>query len=142
MTFSLKPPAIKLSENDIEAQITGVLRLAGWKVIRLHSGLIDLPYDRGGKPAKLRVGEQGMCDWLAVHPRMHERGKPGVIWFEVKAPGRKPTETKMVQSQSGRWRKRKGQMDYLKELNAAGFCCGWFDSLDGFRKFYRERFEA
>jgi hypothetical protein len=133
--------APRLTENDVEAQVKTFLEFRGWKVIRLHSGLIPLPYERDGKKALIRIGEQGMPDWLAVHPRMHERGKPACIWMELKRPGAKPSRTTMVKSRSGRYRKRKGQIEYLCELDVQGFPCGWFDSLDGFRQFYAKRFE-
>lgn len=142
MTFHLKPPKPpKLSENDVESAICDMLRLHGWKVIRQHSGLIDLPYERKpGESAKLRIGEQGMPDWIALHPTMHKRGKPGVIWLEIKAPGGRPSRTKMVPTRGGKYRQRKGQVEYLEELRAAGFVCGWWDSLEGFREFYRKVF--
>jgi hypothetical protein len=146
MTFALKAPKPpRLTEKEVTQQICDFLRLRGWKVIRLHVGFWKRTWKRKGvdepEENKFRIGEPGMVDWIAVHPTMHKTGRPSVIWFELKAPGRKPTETRMVKTESGKWRKRPGQQEYLRALDAQGFCCGWFDSLEGFRKFYGKRFE-
>jgi len=139
MTFVLKAPKPpRLTEKEVTQQITDFLRHRGWKVIRLQSGLFKQRYPNPGATEErpIRIGEVGMVDWLAVHPTLPR----GHIWMELKRPGAKPSETKMVKTHSGKYRKRKGQMQYLRELDAQGFCCGWFDSIEGFRKFYGKRF--
>jgi hypothetical protein len=130
MTFTLKSPAVpRLSENDVERQITDFLRLRGWHVERMQSGMFQpwWPNKPTDNPRPIRVGRKGMVDWLAVQPHLHKVGKPCVLFIEVKAPGKKPNPH---------------QMKELRERVAQGFLAGWFDSLKGFERFYVQHVEG
>ena len=61
--FRLKPqPPPKLSENDVERACIDLLRVRGWYVVRLQSGLFKTPDGRF-----VRVGEKGLPDYVALH---------------------------------------------------------------------------
>jgi hypothetical protein len=49
--FRLTPPNPKLVENDVERACLDVLRIRGYRPVRLHSGLLRTPDGRW-----LRVG--------------------------------------------------------------------------------------
>ena len=61
--FRLKPPPpLKLTENDVESACIDLLRIRGWYVIRLQSGLFKTPDGRW-----VRVGKKGLPDYVAMH---------------------------------------------------------------------------
>src|SRR5215467_6279392 len=76
MPFRLTSPVVKLSENDVEKQCLGYLKLKGYLIRRLHVGRA---FWENGEP--LHLGEAGTPDYVAVHER-----HPG-FFLEVKRPG-------------------------------------------------------
>lgn len=76
--FRLKhAPLPKLSENDVERQCLDLLRVRGWYVIRLQTGLFKTADNRW-----IKVGTKGMPDYVAIHPRY-----PAFL-LETKRPGK------------------------------------------------------
>jgi hypothetical protein len=73
--FRLKPPVLKMSENDVESGCLDLLRLRGYWPIRLHAGLFKSP---DGK-RWIRGVEKGTPDWAAFC-------SPS-FFMEVKRPG-------------------------------------------------------
>jgi len=72
--FALRPPKIKLSENDVEKACCDILRLKGYMPVRQHVGLFKTPNN-----CFIRMGVPGDPDWVAVkHPS---------FLLEVKRPG-------------------------------------------------------
>src|SRR5262245_44856852 len=75
--FRLTSPRVKLVENDVEKACVDLLRLRGYYVVRLQSGLLKTPDGRW-----IRVGERGLPDYACLK---HD------FFLEVKAPGKLPT---------------------------------------------------
>lgn len=71
MTFRLRPPKIKLVENDVERQCLDVLRLRGFNPIRLQSGKLKTPDGRW-----VTIGEVGIPDY-AIPQFFLETKRPG-----------------------------------------------------------------
>lgn len=69
--FRLRPPVIKLVENDIEKQCLTALRYAGYCPIRLPVGKFKTPDDRW-----ITVGEPGLPDYVIP-----------AFFLETKRPG-------------------------------------------------------
>ncbi len=69
------PPPLK--ENDVERQCCDIMRLRGYRPVRLQVGLFKT-IDGRWNP----VGEKGMPDWIAAHPTYP------AIFVETKRPGR------------------------------------------------------
>ena len=133
-----------LPENQVEAQILGFLRARGWLVERQQAGVVIgigpllAALDRGQPITRellyrsmIRQGENGRADWVAVRAaeliqgagefvRLYQR-----IEIEVKAPGKKPSPE---------------QAKYLRDRQACGFLCGWWDSIEAFTAWYGTRF--
>jgi hypothetical protein len=72
--FRLTSP--RLSENDVEAACGDLLRLRGYWVTRVQSGLFRTPDGRW-----VRIGKKGIPDYAATHGFY-----PGFL-LEVKRPG-------------------------------------------------------
>jgi hypothetical protein len=111
---------LKLSENDIERQIVDWLCANRWIVTRQQSGLFQRP---GGK-GRVRIGEVGLADWRAERPTHGLYVE--LFYFEVKAPGKLPS---------------RDQANWLAKMWRLGFEADWFDGLDKFLAWYRERFK-
>jgi hypothetical protein len=110
-----------VTENDVEAEIIGFLVNRGWIIRRQHSAVLLTPY--GGK---VRVGEEGQCDWSAMRPTKQDRIVE-YLEIEVKRPGKKPS---------------KPQREYIAKRLHQGISATWADSLDLFRRWYHmEGFE-
>jgi hypothetical protein len=62
--FKLRPPVLKLSENDVESGCLDILRLRNYWPVRLHAGLFK---SADGK-RWIRGVEKGTPDYLAVRP--------------------------------------------------------------------------
>jgi len=116
-----------LSEADVTRQICDFLRARGWILKRQQSGLFQRPESA----ARVRIGEVGEADWMALKstPILSEYGKfaglSAVIFFGVKAPGRKPSFDQSV---------------WLETRRRLHFEADWFDSPDKFAAWYQERF--
>ena len=76
MPFKLRAPRLKVSENDVEKACRDVLNLRGYRLHRLHCGKARFP-----DGTWVQLEEQGMPDWLCVHP-----AHPA-FYLETKAPG-------------------------------------------------------
>ena len=74
--FRLKPPALKLSENDVRKACLDVLRLHHWWPIRQHVGLFQTI---GKNSHKITIGEVGDPDYVVI--------KPPSFFLETKRPG-------------------------------------------------------
>ena len=121
--FRLTEPKLRLNENEVEQAICDFLRYRGWHVYRNNVGL----FRRLNSEGKVRVGEKGMADWFAV--RSIGKNWPGYcefLWLEVKANGKKPTLE---------------QREWLARKRREGYQAEWFDSLDKFAQFYREKYD-
>ena len=78
-TFRLRSPRLlKITENEVEKQLTSWLLTRGWYPIRQHSGLFRTPDGR-----YIRVGEVGIPDYVVIHSHY-----PG-FFLETKRPGAK-----------------------------------------------------
>ena len=132
---AVKPPRVRkrrelLHENQLEAQITGFLRLRGWVCTKQHAGV----FQRNGQAA-FTIGERGIADWRAERPII----PPGqritttscfdveLFYFETKAPGQKP------QAHQKLW---------LERRQHTGLSATWFDSFSSFSLWYRQRYGA
>jgi hypothetical protein len=73
--FQLKPPRVKLSENDVESACLDLLRLRGYWPTRMHAGLFK---SVDGK-RWIKGVERGTPDWAVLI-------KPS-FFLEVKRPG-------------------------------------------------------
>jgi hypothetical protein len=117
----------RLSENDIEAQVRDFLESLGWMRLRNHVGLwtpaatahraIDREDKREGhKLIDSNVAQmhpEAFPDWAWVHSHYP------VLFLEVKAPGKKPTDKQQL---------------WLDKLKAAHFLATWTDGLDNRHK--------
>ena|SRR5215831_18282455 len=75
--FRLKAPRVPpLREHHVAQACLDYLRVRGYYPVRLNSGLFKTPDGRW-----VRVGEPGLPDYMAIHPRY-----PG-FFLEVKRPG-------------------------------------------------------
>ena len=137
--FRLTPDGkLKLSEADVVRQIKDFLALRNWVVIRCHVGTfvplrvakeaIGLVKAGRAEAAErslnrniVQACDEGTSDFLAVHPSLPP------LWIETKRPGGK---LRPAQSQ---W------LNYM--AHKRGFYCGYWDSLDAFLSFYREKIE-
>lgn len=99
--FRLTAPRVKLVENDVERACIDVLRLKGYYVVRLQSGLLKTPDGRW-----IRVGEPGLPDYCAIKRD---------FFLEVKAPGRKLSPA---------------QVNKIFELEACNFRVATVDSVE------------
>jgi hypothetical protein len=127
-----------LPENQVESQILGFLRARGWLVERQQAGVVIgigpllAALDRGQVITRellyrsmIRQGEKGRADWVAVRCGTPDSGNVQRIEVEIKAPGKKPSAE---------------QLKYLRDRQACGFLCGWWDSLPAFVAWYDARF--
>ena len=73
--FRLTSPRIKLVEDDVEKACIDLLRLRGYYVVRLQSGLFRTPDGRW-----VRIGEPGLPDYAVIKRD---------FFLEVKRPGGK-----------------------------------------------------
>jgi len=109
----------RLSENDIEKQITDFLRFRGWELTRQHVGVFVPLRVYNQKPETLirkqivTIGEKGQCDWLAKRVG-RDHCFCEIFEWEAKRPGAKPSED---------------QLRYIDRRRALGWTCDWFDSL-------------
>lgn len=71
MSFRLRPPKIKLKENDVEKQCLDLLRLRGFNPIRLNVGKFKTHDNRW-----VSIGEPGTPDYVIP-----------AFFMEVKRPG-------------------------------------------------------
>ena len=99
--FRLTSSRITLTENDVERQCIDLLRLKGYYVVRLQSGLLKTPDGRW-----IRVGEPGLPDYVCVKRD---------FFLEVKRP----------------WGKLSGaQVNKIFELEACGYAVAAIDSVE------------
>lgn len=101
MNFRLKHEKIQLSENDVERACVDLLRLHGYYVVRLQSGLFKTPDGRW-----IRVGETGLPDYVCVRSD---------FFLEVKRPKGKLSDA---------------QREKIFELEACGFHVATIDSVE------------
>lgn len=99
--FRLTAPRVKLAENDVERAAIDLLRLKGYYVVRLQSGLLKTPDGRW-----IRVGEPGLPDYVCVKTD---------FFLEVKRPGGKLNAA---------------QVNKIFELEACGFRVAAIDSVE------------
>jgi hypothetical protein len=74
--FRLKPPKLKLSENDVKKACLDLLRLRQWWPIRQHVGLFRTVDQR-----KIQIGVTGDPDYVVI--------KAPSFFLELKKPGGK-----------------------------------------------------
>jgi hypothetical protein len=79
--FRLTSPQVKLVENDVERACVDLLRLRGYYVVRLQSGLFRTPDGRW-----IRIGEPGLPDYACLK---------NDFFLEVKRPGAKLSEVQV-----------------------------------------------
>jgi hypothetical protein len=79
--FRLTSPKVKLVENDVERACVDLLRLRGYYVVRLQSGLFRTPDGRW-----IRIGEPGLPDYACIK---------NDFLMEVKRPGAKPNASQV-----------------------------------------------
>ena len=79
--FRLTSPKVKLAENDVERACVDLLRLRGYYVVRLQSGLFRTPDGRW-----IRIGEPGLPDYACLK---------NDFFLEVKRPGAKLSEVQV-----------------------------------------------
>lgn len=136
---------IKLSEQQVTAQIREWMEWRGWTAHRKHVGeFIAFPRmmdflnalieatRRGGLTAvrdiamkamrewprqKVTLGKAGLPDWFFSHPHIH----PG-IYIEMKATGEKPSPL---------------QLATLEQLRRDGYNAEWFGDFDNFLAWYQ-----
>ena len=99
--FRLTSPRLKLVENDVERACIDLLRLKGYYVVRLQSGLLKTPDGRW-----IRVGEPGLPDYVCVKSD---------FFLEVKRPKGKLSDA---------------QIEKIFELEACGFRVATIDSVE------------
>lgn len=99
--FRLTSPRVKLAENDVERACIDLLRLHGYYVVRLQSGLLKTPDGRW-----IRVGEPGLPDYCVIKRD---------FFLEVKRPGGKLNPA---------------QVNKIFELEACGFQVAAIDSVE------------
>jgi hypothetical protein len=82
--FRLTAPKIKLVEDDVERACIDLLRLRGYYVVRLQSGLFKTPDGRW-----IRIGEPGLPDYACIKRD---------FFLETKRPGAKlsPAQEKKI----------------------------------------------
>jgi len=114
--FRLTAGQAQLSENDVEAQIVGFLKIHGWRVDRQHVGRAKWP--AGGW---LQLHPEGTADWFAHRPRT----SPSCLYVEVKAPGQRASREQEL---------------YLEMARLGGYLAGCFDSFPAFHAFYQRHF--
>ena len=107
---------IKQSENVVESEIIGWLRVEGWIVRRQHVGLFMTLTGH-----RIKLGDIGECDWRAF------RSLPGpgcatYLEIEIKATGEEPTDV---------------QREYMVKRKRQGIACIWADSLAMFLEKYQ-----
>lgn len=107
----VKNDKLELRENDVERQVNDFLRAHQWMVHRLHVGTM-----RALDGSYLRMYPEGTPDWMATHTQ-----RPA-IYYELKAPGKKPTDAQLLQ---------------IMYLGRVGYFAGWWDSLETFVADYR-----
>ncbi len=112
-----------LSEAEVTRQICDFLRARGWILKRQQSGLFQRP----GSTARVRIGEVGEADWMAMRPASSPLGSGwcAFFYFEIKAPHKIPSFDQSV---------------WLETRRRLGFEAEWFDSLEHFEGWYGERF--
>ncbi len=117
-------------ENQVEALISGFLRLRRWIVTRQQVGTF-VPYWVAAKLQEgehvniganvVRVGAKDDPDWLCRRPVIGSPGTVELFYLEVKGPKKEPSD---------------GQITKIRELKALGFQAVWFDNLDAFKRWY------
>ena len=75
--FRLRPPRLKLSENDVESACMDVLRLRGYWVVRVQAGTFKSVDGRRW----IKGADKGTPDYACLHQQY-----PGFL-LEVKRPG-------------------------------------------------------
>jgi hypothetical protein len=122
----------KLSEAEVTRQIRDFLEAHGWILRRQHVGtfvpLREALKLKNGIPIVLhpvKIGEEGESDWQAIRSFDESMGFCWVIFIEIKAPGKRP---------------RFEQAVWLEAMRRMGYEAEYFDSLDTFMAWYRERY--
>lgn len=132
----------ELPENQVEAAIESFLRLRGWVVTRVHIGTF-VPLGRlmqslesSGTVSRevvmrsiVRMGKKGECDFWAVRPTPGQRRLYQFFFYEVKAPGKRPTPE---------------QVDWMRSMASCGIEAKWFDDFqdDGFDTSFMNYYKA
>jgi hypothetical protein len=116
----------QLPENKVEAQIVGYLRVLGWRVARRQSGRFRCL----SHPGVVTIGEPGEADYECLRPLVggwlpnQNSGKCHHFFLEIKAPGKKPDDNQLL---------------FGRRMQVQGFIWVWFDSLEGFKDWYRKQ---
>ena len=101
--FKLTEPPIKLSENDVEKQCTDLLKVRGYRPIRLNSGKFRTVDNRW-----ITIGEVGMPDYVIP-----------AFFVEVKRPGKhiSPEQEKKIFELTRGWNLPVAVVDSMEALN-------------------------
>jgi hypothetical protein len=83
MSFRLKSPKLKLSENDVRRACLDLLRVHHWWPIRQHVGLFKTRGDNF-----IRIGEAGDPDYVVI--------RPPSFFLELKRPGGQLSDEQVV----------------------------------------------
>lgn len=73
LRFGSKKDKLRLSEKDVDKQISSYMAARGWRRIRHNVGMM--------------FGEKGMCDLQFVYYFAEPYGAALVLWVETKRPG-------------------------------------------------------
>jgi hypothetical protein len=119
-------------ENQLESQIQDFLNWHGFVSIRQHVGTVapwrvlkqlhlgQITLEQAARNI-IRLGEEGMADWLALRPIVAPGGRaldgphPLVAFFwEAKAPGKRPSSV---------------QLEWLEKRRQCGYEAAWFNQF-------------
>lgn len=103
------------SENKVESDVAKFMQAERWNRLRMQSG----QFEKNGR--RITVGYAGMPDWL--YTRGRRDGTADLLWFEAKAPGKKPAPI---------------QAEVIVRLRFQGYYAIWADSLEMFKQKYEE----
>jgi hypothetical protein len=118
-----RPSKLKLSENDVEAQVVSWLKTMGWRVYRMSVGARQ--NSNGGW---VKFGEKGVADYMAWRVVNIWKAPPRhceLLFLEVKRPGEKPSAH---------------QVRWLEQAQWSGVNAWWVDSLALFQTYYAGHF--
>lgn len=109
-------PKIKQTENEVKKAVKEYLEYKGYTVYRINNGGVFRGKNKKGSDSFSFAGTPGVADLYAVKPLL----KP--VWVEVKATGRKPSES---------------QLEFGDNILKTGYSVWiWVDSLDALRKYF------
>lgn len=110
--FRLTAPRVKLVENDVEKACIDLLRLRGYYVVRLQSGLFKTADGRW-----VRVGEPGLPDYVVIKRD---------FFLEVKAPKKAPSAAQVQKA----FELEKGYGITVATIDSVERLASWLDACE------------